>query len=276
MVEGAGSGGSVGQVSGGRAGKNDAEAYLHSGFDDAPIGIALVGTEPGAEGRFLRVNRALCELAGLSRRQLTQTDVRAIIHPDDAEPDLAATTRLLAGAQLGFSLEQRLLNRGRRSVWVLVNAWLVRDEAGTPLYCIRQIQDIEERKRFKGELGFLADHDPLTGLLNRRGFVLELTGQMAHARRYGGGGSVLILDLDNFNSVNDTLGHDVGDQVIADCARIVSERLRETDAFARLGGDEFAVLLPQANAAMPRACRRVCSRPSEGDPGTRSRATPPR
>jgi diguanylate cyclase (GGDEF)-like protein len=106
------------------------------------------------------------------------------------------------------------------------------------------VQDIEERKRYEGELGYLVEHDPLTGLLNRRGFVRELTHEMAYARRYGGDGSVLFLDLDDFKFVNDTLGHDVGDEVLSEVARIVGECLRETDSFARLGGDEFAVLLP--------------------------------
>jgi diguanylate cyclase (GGDEF)-like protein len=85
--------------------------------------------------------------------------------------------------------------------------------------------------------------------LNRRGFVRDLTHQIADARRYGGGAAVLFLDLDDFKFVNDTLGHSVGDEVISGVARVIFERLRETDAFARLGGDEFAVLLPHAGEA---------------------------
>jgi diguanylate cyclase (GGDEF)-like protein/PAS domain S-box-containing protein len=225
----------------------EVEAYLRSAFDDAPIGIALVSIETGVEGRFLRVNRALCELTGYAAEQLELKDVRAIVHPEDLEQDLAATRRLVAGELDGFQLEQRLLHADRHAVWVMVNASLVRDSSGKPLYCIRQLQDIEQRKRFEGEVGYLADHDALTGLLNRRGFVLELTHQLASARRYGGGGAVLFLDLDDFKYVNDTLGHSVGDEVISDIARLAQERLRETDVFARLGGDEFAVLLPQAD-----------------------------
>jgi diguanylate cyclase (GGDEF)-like protein/PAS domain S-box-containing protein len=224
----------------------EVEAYLRSAFEDAPIGIALVSIDPGFEGRFLRVNRALCALTGYPARELELKDVRTIVHPDDIDQDLAATRRLVAGELDGFQLEQRLLHAGRHAVWVMVNASLVRDSSGKPLYCIRQLQDIEQRKRFESEVGYLADHDPLTGLLNRRGFVLELTHQLASARRYGGGGAVLFLDLDNFKYVNDTLGHSVGDEVISDIARLIQERLRETDIFARLGGDEFAVLLPQA------------------------------
>jgi len=222
------------------------EAYLHSAFEDAPIGIALVSVDPGSEGRFLRVNRALCELTGYSSEELETTDVGALLHPEDAASDLAAMTRLGAGEIEDFQLEQRLLHSERHAVWVMVSASLVRGTGGEPLYCIRQLQDIEERKRYEGELGYLVEHDPLTGLLNRRGFVRELTHHMAYARRYGGGGAVLLLDLDDFKYVNDALGHSVGDEVISDLARVVRDRLRETDVVGRLGGDEFAVLLPQA------------------------------
>jgi diguanylate cyclase (GGDEF)-like protein/PAS domain S-box-containing protein len=227
----------------------DVEAYLRSAFEDAPIGIALISIDPETEGRFLQVNRALCELTGYSSEKLQLTSIHALLHPDDLSTDMAAMRRLNQGELDDFQLEQRLLHAERHAVWVTVNASLVRDAAGNPLYCIRQLQDIQERKRYEGELGYLVEHDPLTGLLNRRGFVRELTQQIAYARRYGNGGAVLFLDLDDFKYVNDTLGHSVGDEMISDLARVVRKRLRETDIFARLGGDEFAALLPHTSVS---------------------------
>jgi len=226
----------------------DVDAYLRRAFEDAPIGIALISIDPASEGRFLKVNRALCELTGYSPEKLQQMDIGALLHPSDRSNDVAAMTSLIQSEVDGFQLEQRLLHVERHAVWVSLSASLVRDGAGNPLYCIRQMQDIEERKRYEGQLGYLVEHDPLTGLLNRRGFVRELAHQMAYARRYGNGASVLFLDIDDFKYVNDTLGHGTGDEVISDLTRIVRERLRETDIFARLGGDEFAVLLPDAVA----------------------------
>src|SRR5579871_4392628 len=96
------------------------------------------------------------------------------------------------------------------------------------------------------ELRHMADHDPLTGLLNRRGLEAELERHVTHVRRYGDRGALLALDLDHFKTVNDTLGHDAGDQLIVSVAEILTERLRATDTVARLGGDEFAILLPEA------------------------------
>jgi diguanylate cyclase (GGDEF)-like protein len=92
-----------------------------------------------------------------------------------------------------------------------------------------------------------ASHDPLTGLKNRRRFGEDLRTELARSRREKTVGAVLMLDLDNFKQVNDTLGHPVGDRVIADIADVLRARMRVTDVVARLGGDEFAVVLPRCD-----------------------------
>jgi diguanylate cyclase (GGDEF)-like protein/PAS domain S-box-containing protein len=225
------------------------EAFPRSAFEDAPIGMALITLEPHAGGRVMRANRALCELTGYPADTLEGSDLRALLHPDDQASDRDELKRLNEGEIESFQLEQRLLHRERHAIWVTASVSLARDEDCRPLYCIRQVLDIEERKRYEGELGFLVEHDPLTGLLNRRGFIRELMHEMAYARRYGEGGCVLFLDVDDFKFVNDTLGHDLGDELLSEVARTVGGRLRETDGLARLGGDEFAVLLPQTRSA---------------------------
>jgi diguanylate cyclase (GGDEF)-like protein/PAS domain S-box-containing protein len=220
--------------------------YLRSAFEHAAIPIALVDVEPANGGGLLLANPALCTLTGHSRETLQTMDIHALLHPEDLSTDMAAMARLLQGEVQSFQIEERLLHADAHATWVTTTASLVRDSTGNPMYCIRQLQDIEERKRYEGELGYLVEHDALTGLLNRRGFVRELAHQMAYARRYGSGGAVLFLDLDDFKRINDTLGHSTGDEIIAEFADLLSRRLRETDIFARLGGDEFAVLLPDA------------------------------
>jgi diguanylate cyclase (GGDEF)-like protein len=120
----------------------------------------------------------------------------------------------------------------------------------------RSERELEEalslQRSIQARLRYLADHDPLTGLLNRRRFEAELADRVAQAGRYGGGGALVLLDLDDFKSINDSLGHPAGDAVIKSTAALLREQLRETDVLARLGGDELAVLLPRASAEQAR------------------------
>jgi diguanylate cyclase (GGDEF)-like protein len=113
----------------------------------------------------------------------------------------------------------------------------------------RDRRDLRDLRATTTRLRHLADHDALTGLLNRRRFEQELARHLAHARRYGPEGAVLVLDLDRFKPVNDTYGHAAGDRLLTRVACVLRERLRATDAVARLGGDEFAVLLPRGDRA---------------------------
>jgi diguanylate cyclase (GGDEF)-like protein len=110
-------------------------------------------------------------------------------------------------------------------------------------------RDVSAQKGIQAELRRQAEHDALTGLVNRRRFDTELAREAATAGRYGGGLAALLLDVDNFKRVNDSFGHKAGDELITSIATLLSERLRATDVLARLGGDEFAVLLPRSDAA---------------------------
>jgi diguanylate cyclase (GGDEF)-like protein len=108
---------------------------------------------------------------------------------------------------------------------------------------------LEKAEKTEAELRYLADHDPLTGLLNRRRFRTKLDRYVSFSARYGGLGAVMIIDIDGLKEVNDRLGHHSGDSLIRRVAEILRERVRTTDIVARLSGDEFAVLMPQTDTA---------------------------
>jgi diguanylate cyclase (GGDEF)-like protein len=102
-------------------------------------------------------------------------------------------------------------------------------------------------EKTEAELRYLAEHDSLTGLLDRLRFRAELDQYVSFSARYGGRGAVMIIDIDGLKAVNDSLGHHAGDNLIREIARILRERIRATDIAARLSGDEFAVLMPQTD-----------------------------
>lgn len=106
---------------------------------------------------------------------------------------------------------------------------------------------LDAAEKTEAELRHLADHDSLTGLLNRRRFRSELDQYVSFTARYGGQGAVMIIDIDGLKEVNDRLGHQPGDNLIRRISGILRERVRTTDLVARLSGDEFAVLMPQTD-----------------------------
>jgi diguanylate cyclase (GGDEF)-like protein len=106
---------------------------------------------------------------------------------------------------------------------------------------------LERAERTEAELRYLADHDSLTGLLDRRRFRAELDQYVSFSARYGGRGAVMIIDIDSLKEINDTYGHHAGDNLIRQVAAVMRERVRATDIVARLSGDEFAILMPQTD-----------------------------
>ncbi|MGH6676957.1 MAG: putative bifunctional diguanylate cyclase/phosphodiesterase, partial [Xanthobacteraceae bacterium] len=119
---------------------------------------------------------------------------------------------------------------------------VIRNADGEPKYLIAVIEDATERKKAEQRIAFLAHHDPLTGLANRAALSQKISEAAARQRRREEPFSVLLLDLDRFKQVNDTLGHPAGDALLAEVATRLKSLLRETDVLARLGGDEFAII----------------------------------
>jgi len=173
------------------------------------------------------------------------------LHPEDRERILAADERFESGGVEPFREEYRLLARDGSVVWVREEAVLVRDEAGEPLYWQGVFYDLTERKVLEERLHYQAYHDPLTDLPNRRMFAEHLKGALERTRRRSERkkSAILFMDLDNFKVVNDSLGHEVGDHLLAAVAQRVKACLRRGEVAARLGGDEFTLLLENISSA---------------------------
>ena len=141
-----------------------------SAFAHAPIGMALVGVD----GRFLRVNRALCDLVGYAEDDLLTLTFQDITLAEDLDSDLALFDEVMDGARTSYTIEKRYVRADGRLIWALLAVSLVSDAEGAPVHLIAQVQDISERHELELRLREQAEHDHLTGLYNRRRFHEEL------------------------------------------------------------------------------------------------------
>jgi diguanylate cyclase (GGDEF)-like protein/PAS domain S-box-containing protein len=222
---------------------HEVQQRFESAFANAPIGMALIDTD----GRWLQVNAALCQITGYGDAELLQGSLAAITHPDDVDTDADERARLQAGDIASYQVEKRYIHARGTLGWALFTMSIVRDQDGTALHLIAQVQDITDRKELESQLVYLTDHDFLTGTFNRRRFEQELDREIERSHRYPLGGAVVVLDLDNFKEINDAFGHKAGDDMLKGIAAALRARTRHTDVLARLGGDEFAVLLPEVS-----------------------------
>ncbi|MYM24906.1 EAL domain-containing protein [Duganella sp. FT135W] len=185
-------------------------------------------------------------MLGYTRDELNSgaIDWRTSVKDEDIPAIEAALAAHLADNSRSFEAEYRMRHRAGHWIWVQSRGRVVERSAdGTPMRMLGTRMDISARKLAEAEIAHLAFYDGLTNLPNRRLLLDRLHHAIAKAARGGNHGAVLFVDLDNFKSLNDTMGHDMGDRLLEMVAFRLTEVTRETDTVARLGGDEFVILL---------------------------------
>jgi len=209
-----------------------------------------------ADATILRVNHAFERITGYS-----------------AEFAIGKTPRILSSGRHGKDFYQAmwksLLEVGiwegeiwdRRKNGEVYPKWLtitaLKDSSGRPTEYVALFTDISERKQAEEEIRHLAFYDPLTTLPNRRLLLDRLNQALSSSERSRQHGALLFLDMDNFKSLNDRLGHNVGDQMLVEIAHRIKSNIREADTAARLGGDEFVVLFENMGLEVEEASQRV-------------------
>ncbi len=149
------------------------------------------------------------------------------------------------------SFDWELMKKDGTRIFVEASVSLLRDRNSEPTGFCGIIRDISDRKRSEQELAYLAYHDTLTGLHNRKAFLEKLDEAIREAKRYENYRSVLFIDLDHFKTVNDTYGHEIGDRLLVQVASRLRRILRDTDYVSRLGGDEFTIIIGGTSRPCP-------------------------
>lgn len=213
-------------------------------FDDAPHGVALLDPV----GTVIRVNISMAVLVGLDPPDMVGHKLSAFESPgEDRIQDHLGRLMFIRGGE-SLETECQLRDSGGNDVNVALSSTVVPDPQMGNIVMVNVV-DISDRRRYLDRLAHLADHDILTGLANRRRFESELDRHLDRCRRHGPTGALLLLDLDHFKQVNDTLGHNAGDQLLITIGGLLRRSIRSTDVVARLGGDEFAILLTDCEQA---------------------------
>ena len=218
---------------------DETRQFLNSIIDNIPIAVVV---KDAITRKFLLVNRAYEAMLKVGRNDVLGKTVFEIYQRKDAERIDAADNEALAGALGRCSNDYEVEMPDGQTRVIATSRIVTRDSSGAPRHLVVVIDDITERKKSEQRIAFMAHHDVLTGLANRLSIMDKIDEAIARHRRRGDSFAVLLLDLDRFKHVNDTLGHAVGDALLRETAARLKASLRETDVLARLGGDEFAIV----------------------------------
>jgi len=217
-----------------------AELKYRSIFENTLEGIF----QTTADGHYLIVNQSLARMYGYSSPQelihaFNNIQEQLYVKPGRREEFV----QLLKENDSVEKFESLVYRKDKSTIWISENARVVNDESGNILYYEGTVEDITDRKSYEEKLEYQAMHDSLTGLPNRNMLNDRLQLCINFANRYKNKMAVAFLDLDQFKLINDSMGHEVGDQLLVIMAKRLSSAVREIDTVVRLGGDEFVILL---------------------------------
>ncbi len=194
-------------------------------------------------GNFTFFNEQIPRHIGYAGDELIGMSYKKLMDRENAEKVFQVFHNVYASSVSVNNVDWEQISKDGTRIFVESSVSLRRDMSGKPIGFCGIIRDITERKRSENKLAYMAYHDPLTGLYNRKAFMEMLEETIREARRHENSRSILYIDLDQFKKVNDVYGHEIGDKLLIQVASRLNDTLREDDYVSRLGGDEFTVIL---------------------------------
>jgi diguanylate cyclase (GGDEF)-like protein/PAS domain S-box-containing protein len=216
-----------------------AEARFRNIFSQAQVGVFTLSLD----GLIVEANEAAGYMLRYPPSDLTGLRLSDLATDDESVRLSAARfAAVVAGEADDYAIERTYRRSDGTAIWVKARVSLVRDADGSPLFATSMFEDVTDRRAEEESLRFQALHDPLTRLPNRELYMDRLEMAVIRARRSGRHVGVIFFDLDGFKPVNDTLGHEAGDEVLREFGIRLGSVVRGSDTVARIGGDEFAAL----------------------------------
>jgi diguanylate cyclase (GGDEF)-like protein/PAS domain S-box-containing protein len=217
----------------------DTQTFLKTVIDHVPATILV---KDARDLRYILINRAGSLFFGLEADQILGKTVYDVFPKDVAAAMHARDLEVLQSGHQRYGEDRPLHSAPNGMQHVTTERLTVPGADGKPRYLLGIVTDITEQKKTETQIAYMAHHDALTGLANRLLFFQQTEAALARLRRDGEGFAAFLLDLDHFKSVNDSLGHPIGDALLKAVGERLQKCTRETDTVARLGGDEFAIL----------------------------------
>lgn len=216
---------------------------LHDLYDNAPCGYHSLDYQ----GLVIRINQTELDWLGYQREEVLNQPFTALLTPTSKAEFQAFFSGFTRGVR-SYNLVLEMQRKDGSTFYISNSATVLKDQQGHFSAARTSVFDISERIALEQKLALLANRDELTGISNRRHFYERGELELKRAVRYQHALAILMLDIDYFKKVNDTYGHDGGDVVLIQLAKVVHDSLRDLDVFARFGGEEFIALLPELSA----------------------------
>ena len=209
--------------------------------------------EVDPDGMITFFNSRLCDMAGYSREEMAGIDSKELLEGGDAKKVFKHFADIFETDLPQPEFTCKITRKDGVRKFVGFTPTVIKDHEGRKIGLRSIVRDVERQKKYEENLIYLAYHDALTGLKNRKAFYEQLQDAIYQAKRYGTEIALIYIDIDKFKRVNDTLGHEMGDVLLLEIRDRLHASLRKTDFVSRIGGDEFVVLVDNPHHIHPAA-----------------------
>jgi diguanylate cyclase (GGDEF)-like protein/PAS domain S-box-containing protein len=203
------------------------------------------------EGNIIFINDAMQEILGYTSEELMKTSTKRLLTEKDAERVVQYLANVFVSEKMPSEFVFPIIRKDGAKKYIEVSPGIIKNAEGKKIGLRSIVRDVDQRKKYEENLIYLAYHDALTGLKNRKAFYEQLQNAIYRAKRYGTEVGLIYIDIDQFKKVNDTLGHEIGDMLLQEIKNRLEGCLRKTDFISRIGGDEFVIIVDDPTKIHP-------------------------